>query len=39
MLEEQEHYCWLQQDGATCHTSNDTIEMLSEFFHNRLISK
>ena len=38
MLEVNERYCWFQQDGATCHTSNDTMTMLREFFDDRLIS-
>lgn len=39
LLEEDERYCWLQQDGATCHTSNETMRFLREFFGERLISK
>lgn len=30
---------WFQQDGATCHTANATIEILREIFENRIISK
>lgn len=30
---------WYQQDGATCHTSKDTITLLKEKFSNRVISK
>jgi hypothetical protein len=29
----------IQQDGATCHTSNETMDMLQDFFGDRLISK
>lgn len=39
LLENDERYCWLQQDGATCHTSNDTMHFLREFFGDRIISK
>jgi hypothetical protein len=34
-----ERYCWYKQDGATCHTSNQTMNMLRGFFQDRLISK
>ncbi|CAH2090217.1 unnamed protein product [Euphydryas editha] len=30
---------WFQQDGATCHTSNPSIEALKELFPNKLISR
>lgn len=33
-----EHY-WFQQDGATCHTSRQTIDLLKETFGDRVISK
>jgi hypothetical protein len=39
VLEVDEHECWLQQDGATCHTSNETMQFLREFFGDHLISK
>ncbi|XP_054283494.1 uncharacterized protein LOC129000557 [Macrosteles quadrilineatus] len=29
---------WFQQDGATCHTANDTIGLLAETFGERIIS-
>jgi hypothetical protein len=29
LLNEEEHFCWLQQDGATSHTANSTMEMLN----------
>jgi len=29
---------WFQQDGATCHTTRDTINLLQETFDERLIS-
>jgi hypothetical protein len=28
LLKEEERFCWLQQDGATSHTANSTMEML-----------
>ena len=30
---------YLQQDGATCHTSGDTIGLLREMFPGRVISR
>jgi hypothetical protein len=39
LLNEEERFCWLQQDGATSHTANSTMEMLKEFFDGRIISK
>lgn len=30
---------WFQQDGATCHTARDTINLLKETFDERLISR
>lgn len=30
---------WFQQDGATCHTANETMAMLRQHFQDRLISK
>ena len=30
---------WFQQDGATCHTANVTIELLGTVFENRIISR
>jgi hypothetical protein len=38
-LNEEERFCWLQQDGATSHTANSTTEMLKQFFDDRIISK
>jgi hypothetical protein len=38
MLEHNEHHCWLQQNGATFHTSNETMNLLKEF-DNHPISK
>jgi len=29
---------WLQQDGATCHTACETMELLGEKFPGRVIS-
>jgi hypothetical protein len=28
LLSEEEHFCWLQQNGATSHNANSTMEML-----------
>jgi hypothetical protein len=39
LLNEDERYCWYQQDGATCHTSNETVTPLKQFFDDRIISK
>ncbi|XP_039283421.1 uncharacterized protein LOC120351176 isoform X3 [Nilaparvata lugens] len=39
LLEPQERYCWFQQDGATCHTSRETMDFLQEFFGDGIISK
>ena len=30
---------WFQQDGATCHTARDTINLLKETFGERIISR
>jgi len=30
---------WFQQDGATCHTARDTINLLQETFDERIISR
>jgi hypothetical protein len=39
LIEEEERFCWLQQDGATSHTANSTMEMCKQFFDDRIISK
>jgi hypothetical protein len=39
LLNEEERFCWLQQDGATSHTAKPTMEMLKQFFDDRIISK
>ena len=39
MLEEDERDSWFQQDGASCHTANETMDMLRGFFGNKIISK
>jgi hypothetical protein len=39
LLNEEERCCWLQQDGATSHIANSTMEMLKQFFDDRIISK
>jgi hypothetical protein len=38
LLEVDEQDCWFQQDGATAHTANSTMQMLSEFFGGCIIS-
>ena len=30
---------WFQQDGATCHTAGETIDLLKENFHEQIISR
>ena len=30
---------WFQQDGATCHTADVTIDLLRTVFENRIISR
>ena len=30
---------WFQQDGATCHTANVTIDLLHAVFENQIISR
>ena len=30
---------WFQQDGATCHTVGETIDLLKENFHEQIISR
>ena len=32
LLELGERDCWFQLDGATCHTANETINLLRDFF-------
>jgi hypothetical protein len=39
LLELDEHDCSFQQDGATCHTASETINILGNFFGDRFISK
>ncbi|PNF27722.1 hypothetical protein B7P43_G12790 [Cryptotermes secundus] len=39
ILEDDERECWLHQDGATCHTPNETKQFLCEFFGDCLILK
>jgi hypothetical protein len=39
LLNEEERFCWLQQNGATSHTANPTMEILKQFFDVGLISK
>ena len=30
---------WFQQDGATCHIANETIQLLHETFPDRVLSR
>ncbi|GFT73389.1 uncharacterized protein TNCV_1081481 [Trichonephila clavipes] len=39
LAESDERHAWLQQGGATCHTSRDSMEVLTEFFDDHVISK
>ncbi|GFX22351.1 uncharacterized protein TNCV_1815521 [Trichonephila clavipes] len=39
VVESNERYAWLQQDGATCNTSWDSAKVLTKFFDDRIISK
>jgi hypothetical protein len=39
LLDIDEGDCWLQQDNATCHTYNETMNFLHEFFGEHIISK
>jgi hypothetical protein len=39
LLNKEERFCWSQQDGATSHTTNSTMEMLKQFSDDRIISK
>jgi hypothetical protein len=39
LLNEEERFCWLQQDGATLHTANSTMEMIKQLFDDRITSK
>jgi hypothetical protein len=39
LLNEEELFCWLQQDGATSHTANLPMEVLKQFFSDRIYSK
>jgi hypothetical protein len=37
LLEVDKQDSWLQQDGATAHTANSTMQMLSKFFDGHII--
>jgi len=37
--EEDTDDIWFQQDGAPCHTTNATIDLLRTVFENRIISR
>ena len=38
-LHPQNVIVWFQQDGATCHTANETINLLEGNFGERIISR
>jgi hypothetical protein len=38
LFEVDKQDCWFWQEGATAHTENSTMQMLSEFFGGRIIS-
>ena len=38
-IEEDDMDIWFQQDGATCHTANATIDLLRTVFEDRIISR
>jgi hypothetical protein len=38
LLEVDKQDCWFQQDGATAHTANSAMQMLSKFFGGCIIS-
>ncbi len=37
LFEEDERYTWFQQDGTTAHTAKKTMDVLTEFFEDRII--
>ncbi len=39
LLVEDERYVWFQQDGATAHTAEKTMDILAKFFEYTIISK
>ncbi|GFV98476.1 uncharacterized protein TNCV_624351 [Trichonephila clavipes] len=39
LAESDKRYAWLQEDGAIRHTSRDSMEVLTEFFYDRVNSK
>ncbi|GFV59602.1 uncharacterized protein TNCV_228431 [Trichonephila clavipes] len=39
LAESDERYAWLQKDGAMCHTSRDSMEVLTEFFDDHVIER
>jgi hypothetical protein len=39
LLEADKQNCWFQQDGATAHTANSTLQMLGKFFGGCIISR
>jgi hypothetical protein len=39
LLKVDERNCWFQQDSATAHTAASTMEILHEFFSEKLLSK
>ncbi len=39
LLEKDEQYAWFQQDGATAHVAENTVDILDKFFEDRIISE
>ena len=39
MLNDKIGNIWFQQDGATCHTAEDTLDILCTVFEDRIISR
>ncbi len=39
LLKEDERYAWFQQDGATAHIEEKTMDVLTKFFEDRTIYK
>jgi hypothetical protein len=37
LLETDELDCWFHEDGANCHTTNETLNMFREFLGNHLL--
>ncbi len=39
LFKEDERHAWFQQDGATAHMLEKTMDVLAKFFEDRIISK